>query len=66
MRTLHPVASILLIVTGAAVFGGCASVCGRPDFRPAAKTGAAVQKAIDAASAAGGGCVVMEKGVYPS
>ena len=53
----------------AAALVGCATTDQydiRPDFRPAAKTGAAVQKAIDAASAAGGGCVILEKGVYPS
>lgn len=66
MRDLHPVALVFLIGTGVAVFGGCVGVCGHPDFRPAAKTGAAVQAAIDAATDAGGGRVVLEKGVYPS
>ena len=37
------------------------------DFIPEAHTGAAIQKAIDAASAAGGGRVALERGVvYPS
>ena len=36
------------------------------DFMPSARTGAAIQQAIDAANAAGGGRVVLEKGVYPS
>lgn len=36
------------------------------DFTPSAHTGAAIQQAIDAAHAAGGGRVTLEKGVYPS
>ena len=36
------------------------------DFVPSARTGAAIQKAIDAAHAAGGGRVVLERCVYPS
>ena len=32
------------------------------DFMPSARTGAAIQQAIDAANAAGGGRVVLEKG----
>ena len=36
------------------------------DFVPSARTGAAIQQAIDAANAAGGGRVVLEKGTYPS
>ena len=36
------------------------------DFTPEAETGAAIQKAIDAANAAGGGRVVLKKSVYPS
>ena len=36
------------------------------DFIPTAKTGTAVQAAIDAANQAGGGRVVLEPGVYPS
>ena len=37
------------------------------DFIPEAHNGAAIQKAIDAASAAGGGRVALERGVvYPS
>ena len=36
------------------------------DFTPAAHTGAAIQQAIDAAHAAGGGRVALEKGVYAS
>ena len=35
-------------------------------FRPLEHTGAAIQKAIDAAGAAGGGRVVLDKAVYPS
>ena len=40
-------------------------LCGR-DFIPSAETGAAIQKAIDDASAAGGGRVVLKPCVYPS
>ena len=36
------------------------------DFIPTAKTGMAVQAAIDAATQAGGGRVVLEPGIYPS
>ena len=36
------------------------------DFTPSAHTGAAIQQAIDAANAAGGGRVVLEKAVYRS
>ena len=36
------------------------------DFIAAEKTGSAVQRAIDEASAAGGGRVVLREGVYPS
>ena len=48
---------------------GClvAAIAHAADFVPEARTGAAIQKAIDAASAAGGGRVALERGaVYPS
>lgn len=45
---------------------GCLSLGSRPDFVPEAKTGAAIQRAIDAAAAAGGGRVVLQRGVYES
>ena len=44
-----------------------AAIANAADFVPEARTGAAIQKAIDAASAAGGGRVALERGVvYPS
>lgn len=51
-----------------AAFAFCAALAARAaDFVPEDKTGAAIQKAIDAAFAAGGGRVALEKGaVYES
>ena len=47
--------------------GLCAGMVQAADFTPAERTGAAIQKAIDAAFAAGGGRVVLERdAVYPS
>ena len=54
-----------------AIAAVAAAICGAEvraaDFVPEARTGAAIQKAIDAAFAAGGGRVALERGaVYPS
>ena len=47
--------------------GFCTGMVQAADFTPAERTGAAIQKAIDAAFAAGGGRVVLERdAVYPS
>ena len=49
------------------VQGLCAGTVQAADFTPAERTGAAIQKAIDVAFAAGGGRVVLERdAVYPS
>ncbi|MBE6397104.1 MAG: hypothetical protein E7046_08885 [Lentisphaerae bacterium] len=57
----------LLLVACAGAFPAFPSF-GAPvaSFIPSAHTGTAIQQAIDAASAAGGGRVVLEKAVYPS
>ena len=55
MKAIAALCSLLAFAAGAA------------DFVPEARTGAAIQKAIDAAAAAGGGRVALERGVvYPS
>ena len=55
------------IVLVAAALSGCVGFHGgNGDFKPAAMTGAAIQQAIDAAAAAGGGRVVVPAGTYPS
>lgn len=56
----------ILIPLTAAVLAGCASFRTGTTYVPEAKTGAAIQKAIDAAASVGGGVVRLEKGVYPS
>ena len=65
MEPCKMIAKLALIAIGFGLFG-CVSVREKLDFRPEEKTGTAVQAAIDAATAAGGGRVVLEKGVYPS
>ena len=59
MKTLSTMAAALAAFLSAA----CAYA---RDFAPSARTGAAIQKAIDDANAAGGGRVVLERSVYAS
>ena len=47
-------------------FALAAFAAGASDFTPDGMSGAAIQKAIDAANAAGGGRVALRPGVYPS
>ena len=51
----------------AALAAGCACAKPeRPDIVPTERTGAAIQRAIDAAAEAGGGRVVVSPGIWPS
>ena len=60
MKCRFAVVSILLAVAGTAAPSLAA------DFTPDAMDGAAIQRAIDAAHAAGGGRVALRAGVYKS
>lgn len=57
-------ARVCVAILFAAAF--CESVSAVADFRPDQPTGAAIQRAINQASAAGGGRVVLDRAVYPS
>ena len=46
--------------------GGCRTTGSVADFVPDGRTGAAIQRAIDVANAAGGGRVTLERGIYES
>ena len=59
MLNLKVLAAVAAVGVVPAAFGGQV-------FVPKAQTGAAIQSAIDAASAVGGGRVVLESAVYPS
>lgn len=56
----------LKVLAAVAAVGVVPVALGGQVFVPKAQTGAAIQSAIDAASAAGGGRVVLESAVYPS
>ena len=50
----------------AVAVGGCRTTGSVADFVPDGRTGDAIQRAIDAANAAGGGRVTLERGIYES
>ena len=54
------------LAVAAALAGSAITGKGDGVFRPDSKTGVAIQRAIDAAAASGGGVVRLEPGVYPS
>ena len=57
---------IASLIAAAAASAALAGETRAADFVPSARTGAAIQQAIDAAHAAGGGRVVLERGTYLS
>ena len=59
---LHDISAVMVLLAMATV----AFVVHSADFRPEERTGAAIQRAIDRASADGGGRILLDRAVYPS